>query len=172
MSRVYLLLGSNVDKERNLPAAVSLLRPHGLLAVSPAYETSPVGTDHPETFLNAAALLDTDLAPEVFKQTVCAAIEQELGRVRDPRDKFAPRTIDLDVALWDDRILSILGTPVPDPDIARYLHAARPLADLAPTVLLPGDGRSLARIVRDLEATADPGSFPRLRPDVMLSPGH
>jgi 2-amino-4-hydroxy-6-hydroxymethyldihydropteridine diphosphokinase len=169
MSRVYLLLGSNVDKERNLSAAVALLRPHGLLAMSPAYETPPVGTDHPDPFLNAAALLETDLAPEVFKQTVCAAVERKLGRVRDPRDKFAPRTIDLDVALWDERVFTILGAPVPDPDIARYLHAARPLADLSPALILPGDGRSLRQVVRDLETDADPGSFPRLRPDVMLS---
>jgi len=162
--RCYLLLGSNVDKERNLPAALRMLRPRGLVAVSPVYETPPVGTTHPEPFLNAAALLETDLAPEQVKTAVCREIERALGRVRDPDDRFAPRTIDLDIALWDGEVLTVLGSPVPDPDILRHLHAARPLADLAPDLVHPVDGRTLAAIAADLAAGGAP--LPRPRPDV------
>jgi 2-amino-4-hydroxy-6-hydroxymethyldihydropteridine diphosphokinase len=168
VNRVFVLLGSNIEKERHLPAAVALLRPHGLVRVSPAYETAPVGAAGAEPFLNAAAELATGLGPEAFKREVCAGVERDLGRVRDPRDRYAPRTIDVDIALWNDEILTILGAPVPDPDILRFLHAARPLADLAPGRRYPGDGRTLARIVRDLEELAGPANCPRERRDVML----
>ena len=169
MNRVYLLLGSNVEPERNLPAAVARLRDHGLIAVSSAYETIPVGTDHPAVFLNAAALIETSLGPEAVKREVCADIETFLGRVRNPNDRFAPRTIDLDIALWNDEILIVLGSVIPDPDILRHLHAARPLADLAPNLLHPGDGRTLAAIVGALESAGESSRFPRLRPDVILT---
>ena len=169
MNRVFVLLGSNVDKERNLPAAVHLLHLHGLVRVSAAYETPPVGTDHPEPFLNAAAELRTELDPVTFKREVCGGIEQALGRIRDPHDRFAPRTIDLDIALWNDEVLTVLGSPVPDPDLLRHLHAALPLADLAPDQRHPVDGRTLAAIAAALAAAAGPGPFPRRRPDVIMS---
>ncbi|HOX24514.1 MAG TPA: 2-amino-4-hydroxy-6-hydroxymethyldihydropteridine diphosphokinase [Candidatus Krumholzibacteria bacterium] len=168
MNRVYLLLGSNVDRERNLPAAVRLLRGHGLTAASPAYETEPVGTGDPAPFLNAAALLVTALGPEDVKRDVCGGVERALGRRRDPLDKFAPRTIDVDIALWNDAAFAVSGSPVPDPDILRHLHAARPLADLAPRLVHPVDGRTLAAIARDLEAETPPARWPRPRPDVDL----
>jgi 2-amino-4-hydroxy-6-hydroxymethyldihydropteridine diphosphokinase len=170
MNRVFVLLGSNVDKERNLPAAVRLLRDHGLVRVSSAYETPPVGTAHPEPFLNAAAELATTRDPVAFKCEVCAAVERALGRVRDPADRYAPRTIDVDIALWNDEALSVLGSVVPDPDIVRHLHAARPLADLAADLVHPQDGRTLAAIVQALEACTAPVHYPRLRPDVIMEP--
>lgn len=164
MNRAYLLLGSNVDPEIHVPEAVRLLRQHGLVAVSQAYETRPVGTASSEPFLNAAVLLETNLEAMEVKTEVCRAIEQTLGRVRDPDDKFAPRTIDLDLAWWNAG-----DDPPPDPDIVRYLHAARPLADLAPDLIHPVDGRPLAVIAADLESTVDVDYFPRPRPDVILS---
>jgi len=169
MNRVYLLLGSNVEPERNLPAAVEKLRGHGLIAVSSAYETPPVGTDHPAVFLNAAALIETSLGPEAVKREVCGDIETSLGRVRNPDDKFAPRTIDLDIALWNEEIFIVLGSAVPDPDILRHLHAARPLADLAPNLLHHGDGRTLDAIASALESASESRHFPRPRPDVILA---
>jgi len=164
MNQVYLLLGSNVDPEIHVPEAVRLLRQHGLIAVSRAYETRPVGTTSNAPFLNAAVLLETNLDATKVKTEVCQVIEQALGRVRDPDDKFAPRTIDLDLALWNAS-----DDPPPDPDIVRHLHAARPLADLAPDLIHPVDGRSLAAIAADLESTVDAEYFPRPRPDVILS---
>ena len=159
--QAYLLLGSNLDKERNLPAAVALLRPFGLAAGSRGFETAPVGTRQPARFLNAAALVCTDLGPEAFKRDVCTAVERALDRTRDPADKFAPRTIDLDLVVHDTTAL--------DPDIVRYLHVARPLADLAPDLVHPVDGRTMAAIADALEASADPAFFPVPRPDVILS---
>jgi len=156
MNRAWVLLGSNVDKERHLPAAVSALRDLGLVAVSRAFETAPVGTDHPETFLNAAAVLETE-ASEAETRAACRAIEKAMGRVRDPDDAFAPRTIDLDLVIWNG--------VVRDADVHGQVHAAVPLADVTPDLVVTQDGRTLADVAIRIEASF----FPRPRPDVILS---
>jgi 2-amino-4-hydroxy-6-hydroxymethyldihydropteridine diphosphokinase len=164
--QVFLSLGSNIAAAENLPAGLALLRPHGLRAISGIYATVAVGPRAAPPFLNTAVLLVTDLLPAEFKLGVCRRIEAQLGRVRQRGDKDAPRTIDLDIALWDDARLDVLGSPVPDPDIARHLHVARPLADLAPEMVVPGDGRTLANIAADLAAVCSPLALPRLRTGV------
>lgn len=166
MSVVLLSLGSNIDAESNLAAAVRLLREEGrVLAVSPVYETEPVGTAGQPPFLNAALMIETSLGPVAFKRDVIGEIERMLGRVRDPRDRNAPRTIDVDIAIWEGGA----DGPVPDPDpsISRWAHLAIPLADIAPGRYLRGDGRTLATIAVDLLAA---GPAPRPRPDVNLRP--
>ena len=172
--RIYLSLGSNVAKEVNLPVAVAELAVWGeLQAVSAAYETVPVGaTSTSETFLNAAVLLVADLEPDAAKRGMIAAVERKLQRVRDRRDRFAPRTIDIDISLWDDEVLTILGRPVPEPDILRCLHVAQPLADIAPDYVHPLEGRTLADIAGGLvrEALARGVPLPIRRPDVILLP--
>jgi 2-amino-4-hydroxy-6-hydroxymethyldihydropteridine diphosphokinase len=135
------------------------------VAVSAAYETRPVGTDHPEPFLNAAAVMETELSPGAVKRAVCAEVERSLGRVRDPADKFAPRTIDVDIGLWGDEAAGV----APDPDLLRHLHAAVPLAEVAPAVTHPTDGRTLAEIAAELARAAAPEERPRPRGDVLLS---
>jgi 2-amino-4-hydroxy-6-hydroxymethyldihydropteridine diphosphokinase len=168
--RIYLSLGSNVAKERNLPRAVDLLTDWGRLeAVSPVYETQPVGlagATPDEPFLNAAVLLLVDLTPEAARLEMIARIEAQLGRVRDPRDRNAPRTIDIDISLWDDQVLDVCGRPVPDPDILRYLHVAQPLADIAPEYRHPQVQRTLAEIAAQLRNSSP---APQLRTDVVLT---
>jgi 2-amino-4-hydroxy-6-hydroxymethyldihydropteridine diphosphokinase len=164
-----LTLGSNVDAARNYPAAVRLLRALGRVAgVSPVYETEPVGMRGAARFLNGALLLLTDLDPVVLKSRLRLDVEQALGRERPTGPGWAPRTIDVDIALWDDLVGEILGSRVPDPDILRHLHVTRPLADLAPLLVHPEDGRTLAAIAADLEARAD--VLPVPRPDIVLEP--
>ena len=166
---VYLTLGSNLDAVRNYPAAVELLRTLGEVeAVSPVYETEPVGMRGATNFLNGAVLLRTRLDPVVLKSRLRLDVEAALGREWPAGGGWAPRTIDVDIALWDDLVGEILGSPVPDPDILRYLHVTRPLADLAPDLVHPADGRTLAAIAADLEARADVRPLPR--PDITLLP--
>ena len=147
--RVFLALGSNINAEHNLQAAVRRLasRFH-LRAVSPVYETAPVGKTDQPNFLNAAASIETDLAADELKQAL-QAIEQELGRVRTD-DKNAPRTIDLDISLFDAQVLDLEQRHIPDPDILRYPHIARPLADLAPQQRHPETGQTLQEIAQGL----------------------
>lgn len=166
MHRVFLSLGSNIKPEDNLRACLQLLREKcTVLAVSPVYETAPVGYTKQANFLNAAVLLETPLTPEQFRLAVIVPIEQALKRVRDPHNKNAPRTIDLDIALWDEESFDFGEKPwhVPDPDVTRFAHVARPLADLAPEAVHPEDGRTLAEI-----AAALPTEGLWLREDITL----
>ncbi|MFO7608072.1 MAG: 2-amino-4-hydroxy-6-hydroxymethyldihydropteridine diphosphokinase [Candidatus Krumholzibacteriia bacterium] len=164
---VHLTLGSNVEAARNYPAAVRLLRGLGeVAAVSPVYETVPVGMRGAANFLNGAVLLRTGLTPVVLKTRLRLDVEEVLGRERPAGEGWAPRTIDVDIALWGDLVGEILGRRVPDPDIVRHLHLAQPLADLSPELVHPADGRTLAQVAADLRATADVQPVPR--PDIVL----
>lgn len=156
-------MGSNIDPERNLVEAVRrLVARCNLLAVSPVYETAPVGKTDQANFLNAAILIETELDARAFKEEVLREIERELGRVRT-EDRNAPRTIDLDIALYGDQVIDTGGVRVPDPDIVRYPHVAVPLAHLAPECAHPGTGRTLADIARGM-----PMDRLRRRDDVSL----
>jgi len=166
MTRVFIALGSNINSEYNLREAVRRLSSRcQLLAVSPVYETPPVGQTNQPNFLNAAALVETDLTAAELKARVLQVIEQELGRVRTA-DKNGPRTIDLDIALFGDQILDVGSRHVPDPDIATYTHVAVPLADLSPRQRHPETGQTLQEIAQSL-----PASGLMRRPDVVLWPG-
>ncbi len=168
MPTAYLSLGSNLDKEHNLPAAVGLLAAHGrVLAVSSVYETAPIGNPDDPSFFNAAVALETALQPAELKQQVLARIEQQLGRLRSA-DPNAPRTIDVDISLFDDAILDLGKRHIPDPEIVRFPHIAVPLADLAPDFRHPETGETLAQIADRVTAAA--GQPLRRRGDIPLLP--
>ncbi len=153
---VYISLGSNIEPEKNLRRAVQLLREGCLvLAVSSIYRTPPQGfTDQPD-FLNMAVKIQTALTPEAFKMQVLAGIEKQLNRRRDPDNKNAPRTIDLDISLWGKLTFHYGSKPwcVPDEDILRFAHVALPLAEIAPDFVHPLLGLSLAAIAARFEAS-------------------
>lgn len=153
--RVLILLGSNIDRHRNLPAAIHRLRNDPNLvvdAVSGIYESEAVGGQGAQpVFSNAAAAAWTDLTPAALRQRL-RQIEAEMGRVR-VADKFAPRPIDLDIALYDDLVTSVDGSEIPDPDIERHAHVARPLAEVAPDIVHPASGRSLRSIADALDCS-------------------
>ena len=163
MNRAYLSLGSNIEAEHNLVEAVLRLAERcRLVMASPVYETKPVGRTDQANFLNAAVLVETELEAAWLKREVLARIEDELGRVRSA-DKNAPRTIDLDISLWNEEILDLGSRHIPDPEIVRYPHIARPLADLAPGYVHPETGQTLTTIADSLP---EGGLVPR--PDVEL----
>jgi 2-amino-4-hydroxy-6-hydroxymethyldihydropteridine diphosphokinase len=161
--RVFVALGSNIDSEHNMREAIRRLAARcALIAVSSVYETAPVGKTDQPSFLNAAALIETELPPRALKEKLLRAIEQELGRVRRA-DKNAPRTIDLDIVLYDDQVLDVGQRHIPDPDILAYPHIAVPLAELEPDYRHPETGQTLAQI-----ATALPQADVQRRPDIVL----
>lgn len=146
---VYVSLGSNINPEHNLVEAVRLLRLKcEVLAVSSVYRTPPQGYMQQSDFLNLSVQLRTSLQPETFKHEVLDWIERELGRVRDPNNKNAPRTIDLDISLWGDEVFEYGAKPwrVPDPDVVRFAHVAVPLAELAPDFVHPVEMTPLSKI--------------------------
>ena len=150
MNRVFIALGSNVNSGHNMREAVRRLSSRcRLLAASPVYETAPVGKTDQPNFLNAAALIETGLTAAELKVNVLQVIEQELGRVRT-EDKNAPRTIDLDISLFNDEVFDMGQRHIPDPEILKYPHIAVPLADLAPHERHPETGQTLKEIAQGL----------------------
>jgi 2-amino-4-hydroxy-6-hydroxymethyldihydropteridine diphosphokinase len=124
-----------------------------VLAVSAVYETAPVGNPDDPAFFNAAVALETGMPPIELKEQVLAGIEQQLGRQRSV-DPNAPRTIDVDISLYDDAILDLGKRRIPDPEIVRYPHIVVPLADLAPDYRHPETGETLAQIAARVTAAA------------------
>jgi len=161
--RVFVALGSNIDPERHLNGAVRLLAERcKILAISPVYQTRPVGTVDQPDFYNAAALIETNLSAAALKTQVLADIEQTLHRVRTS-DKNAPRTIDLDIALFGSEILELGHRHIPDPDLLTYPHVAVPVADLAPQFVHPETGQTLQEIVHGMDLAGL-----QLRPEIRL----
>lgn len=152
---VFVTLGSNIAPEKNLPEAVRLLAGQvHLVRVSQVYRTAPVGSAGQPDFLNAAVLIETNLPPYNLKFSALRGIEAQMGRVRT-EDKFAARTIDLDLALYGDLVLDDAegGLALPDPDILTRAHVALPLADLDPEFTHPVCGETLRTIADRLRTT-------------------
>ncbi len=142
MTREYVGLGSNLgDRERLLRRAVELLDAADgveVVAVSSLRETDPVGFAEQPRFLNAAAALETTLAPRALLDLLLA-LERELGRTRaGPR--FGPRTIDLDLLLHGSAVVCEPGLTVPHPRLHERRFALEPLAELDPRLVVPGRG--------------------------------
>jgi len=130
---VVIGLGSNIDPRENLPRGLAALEEAiEVVRVSRVYETEPVAAPGAPAFLNAAVLARTQLPFGELKQ-VFRTIESDLGRVRNPNDKSAPRQIDIDLLTYGDEVVrddsgAILA---PHPDLERHAYVALPLLDLA-----------------------------------------
>jgi len=135
MTRVYLSLGSNIEPERHLRAALAALRARfGDIDVSLIYRYPAVGFDGPD-FLNLAVGIDTELEPHELNGWL-HALEERNGRRRDvPR--YSSRTLDIDIILYGDRVLKVAGNlEVPRPELLQSF-VLQPLADIAGGVRHP-----------------------------------
>jgi 2-amino-4-hydroxy-6-hydroxymethyldihydropteridine diphosphokinase len=152
----YLSLGSNIEPERNLPAAVSQLDQFGRVrAVSSVWETPPVGFSDQPNFLNAAVLFETHLSAQALREEAISAIEAALGRVRT-ENKYAPRTIDIDIMLFNHDIIRLEGRRIPDPEVLGRSFVAIPLAEITPDYVHPETGQTLKDIASQFDtASAD-----------------
>jgi len=142
MARAYVGLGSNLgDRERMLWGAIHMLAfdPEvDVVAVSSFRETDPVGILDQPRFLNAAVAVETELDPQALLELLLS-VERELGRTRDgPR--FGPRTIDLDLLLYDGTEMNEPGLAVPHPRLHERGFVLEPLAEIDPDLLVPGRG--------------------------------
>jgi 2-amino-4-hydroxy-6-hydroxymethyldihydropteridine diphosphokinase len=143
---VLLSLGSNLQPQQHLHAAVAALRERfGAIRVSPAYRTAAVGFDGP-AFLNNAVALETDLPLEALDAWL-HALEDAHGRDRSgPR--FSDRTLDIDVVFYGDLIVEGPGhLRIPRPEL-KHAFVLKPLADIAPTFIDPVSGLDLAALWR------------------------
>ncbi len=147
MERACLSLGSNVEPEANLRAAIAALRARfDGVRVSRVYRTRAVGFDG-EDFLNAAAVVETDLGPQALDAWL-HALEDAQGRDRGgPR--YGNRTLDVDLVLYGERIVEGPGHLRVPRDELRHAFVLRPLAEIAPDVVEPRSGRTLAQLWAD-----------------------
>ena len=140
--RAFVGLGSNLgDREGTLARAVELLsRASGVdvVAVSSLRETEPWGPVAQPPYLNGAVVLTTTLAPRALLD-VLLGVEKTLGRDRGG-ERWGPRTIDLDLLLYDDVEVEEPGLTVPHPRLHERGFALEPLAELAPDAVVPGRG--------------------------------
>lgn len=145
---VLLSMGSNIDPVSNILSALELLAARvDVVAASRVFETDPVTERPTPKFLNAALEIRTDRDPVDLKYEVLRPVEAMLGRERTS-DRNAPRTIDLDIALFGSRVIedAARGIEIPDSGILLYSHIALPLTDLAPEREHPVVGRTLGNI--------------------------
>ena len=131
MNRFYVIVGSNINPHENVNKGLDLIKKNNeivLEAVSSEYISKAVGMDGND-FLNLALRCTTELS---FKDSLklLKDIETSCGRERDPNNKFTPRTLDLDIIIWNDFEGVIDGYELPDPDINKYEFIQIPLAEI------------------------------------------
>ncbi|HZT91526.1 MAG TPA: 2-amino-4-hydroxy-6-hydroxymethyldihydropteridine diphosphokinase [Gaiellaceae bacterium] len=137
MTAAYVGLGSNLgDREAAIRAAARAI---GARRLSSIRETEPWGLVDQPRFLNAVAEVETDLGPRAFLDMLLE-VERRLGRVRGDGPRWGPRTIDLDLLLWDDDAVSEPGLEVPHPRLHERRFVLEPLAELVPARKIPGNG--------------------------------
>ena len=149
MVRAVIGLGANLGDPaaqlRTAIAAIGRIADTRVLAVSSFYRTVPIGYLEQPEFVNAAMTVETTLAPRALLDAL-QAIEAAAGRER--RFKDAPRTLDLDILLYGDRIVHEPGLSIPHPRLHERAFALAPLVEIEPAAIVPGHGRAADLLAR------------------------
>jgi 2-amino-4-hydroxy-6-hydroxymethyldihydropteridine diphosphokinase len=164
MSRAVLSLGSNLgDRVAALNAALASLAAADvrIVAVSPTYETEPVGGPEQPDYLNLVAVVETDRSPYDLLE-VAQGVEAALGRVRVER--WGPRTVDIDIVVYDDLVSDDPRLTLPHPLVSERAFVLTPWHDVEPAAALP-DGRTVESMLAGLRTDGV-----RLRDDIVLQP--
>jgi 2-amino-4-hydroxy-6-hydroxymethyldihydropteridine diphosphokinase len=151
MTRGYISIGSNIDKERHIPSAIRALQERfGTLTLSGIYETEAVGFIG-ASFYNLVAGFDSELdVKEIGK--ILRQIETDHGRNREAK-KFTSRTLDLDLILYGDLVISDGRLQIPRNEIFRYAFVLEPLAEIAPDLQHPVTHESYAGLWAKFDKT-------------------
>jgi len=152
-ARVAIALGSNLGDSRTIveSALKTLAYTSGmaLLRQSQLYQTAAVGPPQPD-YINACALCATDLEPHAVLRTLLQ-IEQTFGRVR--RERWGARLLDLDLLLYEDRVLDSPDLQIPHPRMTERAFVLVPLAEIAPNWVEPVTGRAIASLAQQVDST-------------------
>jgi len=149
--RVFVGVGSNIDRESSIRAGIRALRDSfGKLTLSQVYESPPYGFEG-DNFYNLVVALDTELPPEVLTREL-HRIEDCLGRDRKT-PRFASRIMDLDLLLYGDMVCHVEDLDVPRRDILEHAFVLRPLAEIAGHMKHPESGKTFASLWQAFERT-------------------
>lgn len=158
MHTAYIALGANLPSPAGPPPATlaAAVRRLGSLGnvkqQSSLYRTEPVGYADQPLFLNAVVALETDLdARQLLNKLL--EIEKEFGRDRSAGIPNGPRTLDLDILLWNGLQVNEPGLELPHPRMAERAFVLVPLAEIAPHLLIPGSGTTVAELLHQLQTT-------------------
>lgn len=147
MARVYVGIGSNIERETHIRGAVQALRQRfGTLILSQVYESQPIGFEGAD-FYNLVAGFETSLPVEQLLGEL-HGIEQNHGRKRSG-ERFEARTLDLDLLLYNGMVRHDGNVDVPRAEILRYAFMLRPLAEIVPTQTHPENGKTFSELWRE-----------------------
>jgi 2-amino-4-hydroxy-6-hydroxymethyldihydropteridine diphosphokinase len=154
MAKVYVSVGSNMDRERNVASALAALaREYGELQQSRIFESEAVGFSG-NLFYNLVVAFETDQSPQQLS-AVLTGIEDAHGRDRRA-DKFSDRSLDLDLLLYDDLVIDEPGLILPRPEILEHAFVLRPLAEIAGASKHPVTGLSFDAMWDQFDADSQP----------------
>ncbi len=140
-------IGSNIRPSENIRKSIVLLSKHvRLLKVSNVYRSPAENRPEQPPYYNCAVMVETDLSAERLRNEVLARIEADLGRVRTA-DKFAARTIDLDLPVCRSTAVGAPDGAMVAPDVLSHPHVAIPLAEIDPELRIGDGGMSLGQAV-------------------------
>ena len=154
MARVWVSLGSNVEREENIRGAVAELeRRFGELVLSRVYESEAVGFDG-DAFFNMVVGFNSDLSPGELMNRF-RDIESDFGRVRGSA-KFSSRTLDIDLLTYNDLVTKGEGYELPRGEITKYSFVLLPLAEVAPDQIHPVIGKTFSEMWKAFDAEKQP----------------
>jgi len=155
MSTAYIGIGSNLgDRGKHIAMAMALLNANPSIdAIAQSrwreYEALTLDGEELPPYLNGAVEINTDLTPQELLQ-VCQSIERELGRPAD-HGKWQPRTIDLDILLYDSVILETPSLTIPHSELAKRVFVLEPLCDIAPDLVIPSCRKTAQELIREVK---------------------
>lgn len=139
--QVILLIGSNIEPVKNIRSSIEEIKKHLILEkLSSIWETKPIGT-RGDNFLNLASQVQTNLDYESLKFGLLRSIEDKCGRIRT-EDKFAPRTMDIDIILYDNVIM--------EENLWKYAYVAVPVFEITGEIIHPSRKTKLSAVVDEL----------------------